>query len=186
MRIPLLAALIALAIGLAPANARGTKIEVTHTAPLPCTIVCPYYDAPEALGYSPCAEPFPKGSWDETTFRFTRTTPDAAFYILAMPYMDYDTFVCSDTQPRVEVASFNGLCCAPCEGPVGPTPAFSLGCGEDGTITYMGLKYALGYAPEDPRFVLMSYNWSDVGSNHITLEGDVELVSDDFTADPLP
>lgn len=163
-------------------SAQAATVNLTHTAPVACAVMCPYWDVPEALGYSPCTDPFPEGSYDESVLKFTSNTQTAAIDILAQSQMDYDTFVCSDTDPRVEVANFANIVDQECEGVLGPTPVASLGCTETGTITYSGLVAAIGFPPPGDRFVVMSYNWSDTFNNEIRLTGPVALVSDNFTA----
>lgn len=176
-------------IGFASSAQANSRVWIEHEAPVPCSIACPYWDAPRAAGFDPCAAPFPQGSWDETTLTFVS---DGFASIETQPWLDYDTFVCTDTTPRRLVASLarplelpptargasrteaciTGSCC----------PA-NMGCAEDGWISRTQLHRVNGGAND--RFVVVSYNWFDYQSLPIRITGSVEIVDDTFTATPI-
>lgn len=150
-------------------------IEVEHYAPLPCTVLCPHWDVAELAGYSPCPDPFPAGSYDQTTFRFTTEDPDALVSIVAKPEVDYDTYVCTATEPSLEVANGANLLGTPCDDPFGLK-----GCEEHIQVTQGLVASRTSWVSTD--FIVRSYNWSDIGSQSIRVEGPVEIVDDSFIA----
>lgn len=152
-------------------------ITVTHEAPLPCSVACAYWDAPDAAGYNECGNPFPQGSYDESTFRLT--SRNGVVHIQTYPVYDYDSFVCTDTEPSVLVTTMAPGCCYPCHG-IGGNTAIALACEEGTDLTYSGLVAA--NAGANDRFVIISYNWSDTEPLPVKLWGPVELIDDSFEA----
>lgn len=152
-------------------------MAVEHFAPLPCSVACAYWDAPDAAGYNECGNPFPEGSYDESTFRLTRQT--GVVHIEAHSVNDYDSFICTDTDPRVLVSPVGGGCCDPCDGIAGNN-AIAWACVERGDLTYSGLAASNGGAND--RFVIISYNWSDTEPLPVKLWGPVEIIDDSFEA----
>lgn len=162
----------------AAGHGRGpATVSVTHSAPIPCAVACGYWDAPSAAGFDECSNPFPTGSYDETTFRLTSLTD--VVHIQAWSRIDHDHFVCTDTEPRVLVQAIANLCCEPCDGIAGEG-ALAIGCTDSVDLTWSGLSAANDGAND--RFIVMSYNWSDTGSSLIDLWGPVEIIDDSHEA----
>ena len=162
----------------AASHGRGpATVSVTHSAPIPCTVACGYWEAPSAAGFNECENPFPEGSYDETTFRLTSTTD--VVHIQAWSRIDHDHFICTDTEPRVLVQAIANLCCEPCDGIAGEG-ALAIGCTESGDLTWSGLSAANDGAND--RFIVMSYNWSDTGPSLVDLWGPIEMLDDSYEA----
>ena len=162
--------------------AKAATVNLTHSAPIPCAVMCAYWDAPGAAGFNECSAPFPEGSYDKTTLKLTSTT--GVVHIEAQSPIDYDSFICTDTNPPVLVQTLANTVGDPCEGLAGNN-AVAVGCLESGDLTYSGLVAANGGVNEF-NFILISYNWSDNGVLPITLTGPVEVLNDNFEAAGLP
>lgn len=173
------------ALGVWPAQAthdRGSPtVTLTQTAPLPCLAICAHWETPNALGYDVCAKPFPPGAYDETTLRITGS---GVVSVQTQPVDDYDSFICSDTEPRVLIAQLGNLLAEVCSGgTLGPFMA-SMGCRESGDITLAIIRAATG-DPTADRFVLVSYNWLDAAALPVVMWGPVEIIDDSFEASVL-
>lgn len=175
----ILGAVASLAAVTPQANA---AITLTHSAPIPCAVMCAYWDAPGAAGFNECSAPFPEGSYDKTTLKLTSTT--GVVHIEAQSPIDYDSFICTDTNPPVLVQTLANTVGDPCEGLAGNNAA-AVGCLESGDLTYNGLVAANGGVNEF-NFILISYNWSDNGELPITITGPAVVLDDTFTAAGLP
>jgi hypothetical protein len=176
---------------LAPLRATASippEVTVEHFAPIPCSVACAHWEAPDAAGFDACADPFPAGSYDFSTFRLTATS--GVVTIEARSVIDYDTFVCTTTEPSVHVGTV-GSCgwrakCTSigdeCTGIAG-RDALAVGCIERKSVTWSALTAANGGANDE--FRLISYNWSDTAPLPIGLWGPVALVDDSYDASPL-
>lgn len=169
-----------------PATAHATKdpptVSVTHWAPVPCAVACPYWETPRSLGFDPCAAPFPLGSWDETTFVITEDP--ALIRLTSRPTWDYDTFVCTDTTPSRLVLNLANVLHEDCHmGTVSGRMIIPLQCEETG---YLSLAYLrrVNDAAND-RFIIRSFNWSDLGSTPVDVWGPVEIVDDSYGDLPI-
>lgn len=167
---------IAVAAMLVPASsaAADTTVEFEHSAPVPCSVLCPYWI--NFFGEDECSATLPPGSFDETVLAFTEQR--GVVEVAAFPLVDYDIVVCTDTEPRRVVISLGNPIGEPCN--VAGTPS---GCAEHGGFRYANLMAANGGAND--RFVVRSYNFSDVASVPVELHGPIEIVDDSFEASVL-
>lgn len=162
--------------------AKAANVELIHSAPVPCAVACAYWESASTAGFNECSAPFPEGSYDKTLLKLTSTT--GVVHIEAQSAIDYDSFICTDTNPPVLVQTLaNGLG-DPCQGLAGNN-AVAVGCLETGDLTYSGLVSANGGVNEF-NFILISYNWSDNSVLPITLSGPVAVLNDTYTAAGLP
>lgn len=168
-----------------PAGATAqTPITVTHTAPVPCVVACAYYDVPESAGFHACNDPFPPGSFDRSRFRFTG---NGIIVIETRPVIDYDTFVCTVTEPSYGI----GACGFPFKCTYGTDSCTQvagrdeilIGCPEYIDLT-LNLLHAVNGGANDEFFVV-SYNWSDHAPLPVTVTGPAELLDDSYEAMPL-
>jgi hypothetical protein len=153
----------------------ASPLRIEQSAPLPCAAACPYWEVSSAAGYDVCANPFPRGSFDETVMRITST--EGVVEIGAYPFIDYDTFLCTNTQPRVLIHSL-----AHYREECGAHFGFywPLGCSEHQALTWGGLQAANGRTGD--QFVILSYNWSDTASLLVSVSGPAEIVDDSYEA----
>lgn len=176
--------LVAVALGCVSASPVGIAsathpptVSVVHHAPIPCAVMCANWEIPTTAGADVCSDPFPPGSHDESIYRFTDTP--GWITVTTSPVMDYDTYVCTDTQPRRLVATLANNLAELCAG--GPIPGVGVtgwSCPESGVVTLAALHAVNG--GENDRFVLISYNWSDLYPLPVELWGPVELVDDSY------
>jgi hypothetical protein len=172
----ILGAIVSLAAITQPANA---AITITHKAPLPCAVMCAYWDVPSTAGFNECAAPFPEGSYDVTKMRLGNNGTGLVS-ISAKSTIDYDTFICTDTDPSQLVVSLANIVGEDCDG-IGGRSAVAIGCLEEGNLTYSALVTANGGINEFS-FRLYSYNWSDndvLPVNITTSGGQTVIVTDD-------
>ena len=157
------------------------SITLEHSAPLPCTVACAYWDVAGATGANECSAPFPSGSYDKTLLRLTSQRGVAHFEMRSE--IDYDTFFCTNTDPPVlihDLAQHVGP--ADCAGIAGiDHDVLAVGCLEFRDLTYSGLVAANGGVNE-MEFIVISYNWSDPGSLPVHIWGPVEVLDDSFEA----
>lgn len=180
-----IAPILVWAISTASASAHSFEeqptLTVTQYAPVPCSTACAYWDAAAAAGADVCAQPFPAGSYDQTTFEIAGE--EALVEIRTRSVWDYDSFVCTDTEPSRLVASLANLLNGDCHtGTVAGRALLPLGCVEWGTFTLAWLHEVNGGVND--RFIVRSYNWSDVEPLPIDLWGPIQLIDDTF--EPLP
>lgn len=158
-RILALAAVAAFALGAAvPAEAK-TIARKSYTvkianAPVPCTGVCAYWvddlnNSELGIRFQACKAPFPQGSYTDIVLR----APDGANHlkIVAYPLIDWDLFLCSKP-----ARGNNGRQLAQGANAATDTDGCSFGAAL-GCIEHMSAKVV-----EGRRYVLRSYNWSDV------------------------
>jgi len=170
----------AVAITCSTAISRADVIEITHHAPLPCAVLCANWEIPETVGFDVCNEPFPPGSYDQTSFSFTgEHRPRMAD--LVMHSIDYDMFVCTDSKPSVRL---EGACiCLPEDCLQVWNVWTALGCRESMTVAEAWVLHASGGKTSD--FVVRTFNWSDPGRAQITVRGHVAVKDDTFCAYPV-
>lgn len=176
MRLRSLVPLTGMLVGLPVHADAAPLITVEHDAPLPCAVACPYWEPGSLAGFDECAEPFPEGSYDYTTFRLTSATE--VVHIEARSVIDYDTFVCTDTEPSVLVdreLDFATWCPIRVRG-----SNVHVGCIEDFDIT-LDTLHAKNNGVND-RFRVISYNWADIAPLLVRLRGPVEVVDDTYEA----
>ena len=158
-RILCLVAAASFAIGAAiPAEARTIKRK-TYTvkianAPVPCTAVCAYWmetanNEEAGIEFQACTDPFPTGSYTDIVM----TAPNDANYlkIVAYPLIDWDLFVCAKP-----TRGNNGRQLAQGANSATDTDGCSFGAAL-GCIERISIKVR-----EHRKYVLRSYNWSDV------------------------
>ena len=151
-------------------------LSVVHEAVLPCTLACAYY-LPSESGFDEC-EPPASGSHDVSTFRMT--SDRGLVTVHAWPELDWDMFLCTDTEPStlIQCLGCNSFDMYECRGPGGNTT--HLGCEIYDYITWSGIEAA---SPgSNGRFRLVSYMWLDRAPLPINLWGSVELIDDSFEA----
>lgn len=156
-------------------------LTFTQAAPVPCLAACANWDAPEALGYDVCAKPFPPGSFDETTLRITS---NGVVSVSTRSMDDYDSLVCSDTEPRMLITQLANQLAEVCTGGTLGIFMVGMGCPESGDVTLASIRATTG-DPTADRFVLVSYNWLDAAALPVTMWGPVEIIDDSYEALPL-
>lgn len=171
------AAVLSVVIAPAHASSEGAEtIEIEQHAPVPCAIACPYWDGPRAAGFDACSNPtLPRGIWDETTFEITEDAPPVS--IGAWSTYDYDSFVCTDTEPRRLLISMANSINDRCTFAGNYYP-----CPESASFTRSHLRAANGGVND--RFVLVSYNWWDPGALTVQIGGPVTVLDDSYEAMP--
>lgn len=183
---PLLVLVAAGSLALTPAlparanQPAASTVRVEQYAPVPCVVACPYWEPTPELPPDICNTPTPPGSFDKTVFEVT--DPTRVVVVEAWSSIDYDSFVCTDTEPSVLVKPFEiwwG-----CPSPFIPVFDVYLGAGEGVEFMLERLHRANGGAND--RFVVISYNWSDVESLPVVAKGPVALVDDSFDATAVP
>lgn len=158
-------------------HSHPTKTHVVQNAPLPCTVACaswvPDMLSPEAQ----CHTPGPQGSFDRTVFEITE--PTRWITIETYPNIDYDSFLCTDTEPSRLIEPLVPDCCGGLTRGI-----YHVGCYEEASI-HLGDVHRVN-GGENDRFVLVSYNWLDNSSLPVQLTGPVRIVDDSFEALPVP
>lgn len=164
------------------AGEANPPIEIVHTAPLSCTAVCPHWDAPDLMGYSPCSNPFPQGSFDQSIFRFSGLGTERSVDIEARYDLDWQVFICSATDPPREVGRLRTLAknCGTGVEPVDWFTSLPVGCVDEATLTERVVLLNTDGTTSD--FIVRSYSWLAASPVHISLDGDVELVDDSYEA----
>lgn len=154
----------------------ATEIRVEHRAPVPCAVTCANWEPARSAGYDVCDRPFPPGSFDRSTFRITEG--QRLVSVTSHFAADYDLFLCTDTEPSVlfPVGCLSGQKCMDwnCQ----PTVILYIGCRESLELSLESLHRVNGGAND--RFRVVSMNWLDPGSAHVSVRGPVELVDDSF------
>lgn len=148
---------------------------VTFTAPVPCSMVCPYWldtanhdadgDGAEEIAFSACGNPGGTGgsadaipgAYQEGTIYDDVTVgpgPDEATVLIfeSFPAVDWDTFICSIEGVELAAGS-NHLNPDTCTDPLGPYSPIPTGCSEQAVINVR---------TEGSSYILRAYNWSDV------------------------
>lgn len=168
---------------LVPTSSRATEapplFTLEHAAPLACTVMCAYWDAPGAAGYNECSRPFPDGSYDQTLLRLTSRQGVVRFEMRSE--IDYDSFICTNTEPPVLVPAFLDPIGDNCSGITGRGDPIAVGCLERLDLHHSALVAANGGVNE-MEFIVISYNWSDTGSLPVNVWGPVEVIDDSFEA----
>lgn len=171
-------------LAIAP-TAKASEIEIVHEATVPCAIACGY--GLSEAGFDPCSNPSPAASYDQTHFAFDTQQPHPRFAdMVASSELDYDTFICTDTDPPVYVdvvhCSTRRWQCVPttCTGPV---PGVSIGCDESLRVTQAQVLAASDLATSD--FIVRSFNWLDRGVVTIAIDGAVFVTDDSFCGAPV-
>lgn len=157
-----------------------TRVQVEQYAPLPCTIACPNMDTGATVFGDVCNASGPAGSVDKTVFEIT--DPTHPVVIETQPDVDYDSFVCTDTEPSVLVTPLVVEWCCPMWLP-GPVDVY-LGCPEVADVSLEQVHRFNGGAND--RFVLVSYNWSDPSPLPVRINGAVRVVDDSYGPPTLP
>jgi len=149
--------------------------KVTHRAPIPCHFVCPYWtDGPGGNrqgDFCPAEEPV--GTFDKTLFRIQNTPAGVApqntdaIDVWSKSDIDYDSWVCTDTNPPRLIVSMANILADECEGFFGQESLVPVGCEEHGVFTVGELRQ-VSANPSATRFWVVTYNWLDTSS--ITLE----------------
>lgn len=154
----------------------ASTLRIEQFAPLPCSVACPHWDAAMAAGYDVCADPFPQGSFDETVMRMT--SQEGAVEIDAYSHIDYDTFLCTNTEPRVLMEPLAHVYTEDCGSHFGPR--WPVGCSEHLRLGWRALQDANGGTGDE--FIIVSYNWSDTAPLMVVVSGPAEIVDDRYEA----
>jgi len=155
-----------------PAEQLNIWREVTFTAPIPCTVVCPYWldmtntdvdgNGSEDIWFQACGNPSgtadaledaPKPIQRGTVYDdvLVGPAPEGAAVLIfdSTPAVDWDTFICS--LDGEELANGANILGEHCGGPLGPQNPVPTGCRERAvTLAAQGVEY-----------ILRAYNWSD-------------------------
>lgn len=169
---------LALAFASAPAGVGARPappVQVTHRAPLPCAEACSIEIRRTTLGRGPCADSAPAGSFDQTVLTLTG---DGTVDLETGGNIDYDTYVCTDTEPSVLVEDLFEECYGHA-----PWSDHGIGCSEAGSFTRSQLLEANGGAND--RFRIRSFNYADIDAISIRVWGPVSMVDDSYEARPI-
>ena len=157
-----------------PAEQLNVWREVTFTAPIPCSVVCPYWldtansdvdgNGSEDIAFSSCGNP--RGTADVlaglpgvpheqgTTYDDVVVGPvpegGRLLFFESFPAVDWDTYICS-MDGRELASGANLLDPNSCTGLPVPNSPIPTGCSEEATIQ----------AEPGQQYVLRAYNWSD-------------------------
>lgn len=121
---------------------------------LPCAVACSYW---VDNGYTPCAHPFPPGSFDDVLTAPAPGAPGSVTVLEAVidPAVDWDLFICVGDPPTDQACPAGGECSSilgePCDNPLGANHVAPVACHED-----VSIPIAMG-----ERVTLRAYNWSD-------------------------
>jgi len=176
MRIVILAltlAVVSPASADTPAEQLNIWREVTFTAPIPCSVVCPYWldvantdvdgNGEEDIAFGVCANP--RGAadtlgesgglpYEEGTIyddELIGPPPEGSTVLLfeIWPTIDWDAFICSTSDNELTIGEH--ILVENCDSIVGPNNPVPIGCRE---------RISASAVP-GREYILRAYNWSD-------------------------
>lgn len=163
---------IAVVLGAATLPARADEPQsFLFAGAVPCGFACPNWPlTQELLGYSPCENPGPPGSWADVVVTAPQPPAGKQDVILRLeifPTIDWDSWICAYNPAGpggAELSAGQHRVGTPCRSVLGKDTLVPIGCTEEATIGVTpGTKYVLrAYSFSDPTPCPARYTWNFV------------------------